>query len=105
MQRDLLHRNAGLGDQPELAKGGHVEMEAGLAGQARHGLAEKGLGGEGHRGRGGFVLEGLPVLNAASAQGLLVDHVEGRPMVSRQLDGVAAAHLEMPLFVDSLCSK
>ena len=104
MQGYLRGRDPGRGHEAELSEGGHVEVEAGLIRKPGHRLAEKGLGGKGDDRTGGLRLEGLPVLDAPPAKRILINDIEWRREILRQLDGIAAAYLEMPPLVDGLCS-
>ena len=101
MHDDPLRREAGLQRQVELPPGGRVAPQSLAREQRQHGGARERLGGE-HDVEVlvAGVAAGLHERPCAGAQIVLGDHVRGRAELGRQLDRVAAAHLQPAALVE-----
>ena len=106
MQDDPLGREAGGEREMQLAAGGHVAPQPLLGEQAQHGGAGEGLGGE-HDVEVGVagVAAGVEESAGAGAQVVLGDDVGGRAELARELDRVAAAHLEPAALVEAAAER
>ena len=88
-----------------VTPGGHVYAQALLLDNSadRHGRED--LAGEGNMGVGIARLESPAIAAARLAEGLLVDDVQRRPEIAREVHRTAPPDFEDPVVVDPLCSQ
>ena len=99
VEGDPLGREVHRAGDGELAAGDDVQAHLLLGQEGGQGSAQVGLGGVADAAIGVAAAELRPELAALVAQGLLVEDVQGRAELARQLDRIAASDGQMAVVV------